>query len=257
VTITSVQETTTYQNGGLTVTAVNGTPVGSSSGSGNSMLVYSGAQALAQDNWDTLSAQLSKIDSTPIGGRSVTLTIGSGSTAQSCTANSDASGNVSCHVLVNQPLGPATVSATFAGDSSFGATSTSYTAIVFAYTTGGSYLVGNQSAGDLLPGQNVTFWGPQWAQQNKLSGGPAPASLHGLEKSIAPPDCRQLHAWTAPVVSDDGSAPPVHVPAYTAVIVTSSITNQRLYLTGNEADVVIVAANSGAPGTGTIVAALC
>jgi hypothetical protein len=253
VTITSIQPDTTYQYDGLSVTGLNGGTAGATA----SMLVYSGAQALPNDAWDTLSAQLSTIDSTPIKGRAVTLTLGSSSGQQSCTGYSDASGNVSCHVWVNQPLGPAQVSAAFAGEGSFGATTTSYSVIVFTYTRGGTYVIGDQSAGDLLPGPNVAFSSATWAQQNQLSGGPAPSAFHGFENSVAPPACRDLHTWIATPVGRPGGAPPAHIPAYTAVIVASTVSSHGFYFTGNEADVVIVAANPAAPGTGTIVAALC
>jgi hypothetical protein len=49
---------------------------------------------------------------TPISGRSVTFTLG----AQSCPCTTDATGTASCTIVVNQPLGPGSVSANFGGD---------------------------------------------------------------------------------------------------------------------------------------------
>jgi hypothetical protein len=55
---------------------------------------------------------------TPLGGRSVTLTIGSGVTTQSCVGTTDSSGLVSCSIpSVSQVPGTAPASASFAGDS--------------------------------------------------------------------------------------------------------------------------------------------
>jgi hypothetical protein len=253
--VTSVTPDTTYQSGPLEVTGVNGA---STAGLPSSMLVYSGPQALPADGWDTLSAQLTSIDSTPIQRRYVTLTLGAGRRASRCAAHSDATGNVSCRVWTgDQPLGPDTVTASFAGDASYAAATTSYQVIMFDYTRGGTYVIGDISAGALLPGPAVTFWSTKWAQQNQLSAGPAPATFHGLETSIAPPSCRDLDRWAAP--SSDGryDAPPKRVPAYTAVIVTSDVSARRHDIAGNEVDVVIVAATPGTPGTGTIVADLC
>jgi len=259
VTITSVQPDTTYQYDGLTVTGLNGSTVGPA----GSMLVYSGAPALANHARATISAQLSAIDATPIKGRPVTLTLGSGRRAQSCTATSDATGAASCKVFVDQSLGPVGVTASYAGDKSFLASSTSDSVVVFAYTTGGTFVVGDTSAGDLLPGPSVTFWSPQWAQENQLTGGPGPRDFQGFERTVAPPDCLRAGPWEAGP-SDGGShGPPTYVPAYTAVIVASSVTTQGHVISGNTADIVIVAANPGdganpgAAGSGTIVAALC
>jgi hypothetical protein len=253
VTVTSVQPDTTYQYNGVTVTGLNGGTAGPS----DSMLVYSGAQALPDGGWSTLSAQLSTIDATPISGRAVTLTLGSGDTEQRCTGYSDASGTATCRIPVAQPLGPEIVTATFAGDSSFGPSTTSYSVIVFAYTRGGTYVIGDKSAGDLLPGPTVTFWSSKWSQQNQLSGGPAPATFDGLSNSVAPLSCQDLHPWAGLASTGRYNGPPVHVPAYTAVIVTSKVVGDYFVAVGNSADIVIVAANASTPGSGTIVADLC
>ena len=54
---------------------------------------------------------------TPISGRAVTLTLGTGATAQSCQATTDASGQAACTITVaNQSPGPIPVAVSFAGD---------------------------------------------------------------------------------------------------------------------------------------------
>ncbi len=55
---------------------------------------------------------------TPLPTKVVTFTIGSGSTAQSCSAVTDANGNVSCTITsVDQPQSNVSVESSFAGDS--------------------------------------------------------------------------------------------------------------------------------------------
>jgi hypothetical protein len=260
VTITSVEPDTTYSYDGIAVTGINGAP----SGPAASRLVYSGAQALPEGARDTLSAQLTTIDSAPIQGHLVRLTLGAGRKARSCTGVSDKSGTASCEVYVRQPLGPTAVTAAFAGNTSYLASGATGKVIVFAYTRHGTFVVGNESAGDLLPGPSVTFWGPQWAQRNQLSGGSAPTAFDGFEESVAPPECSALHKWSArPSAMRGPWRQRLHVPAYTAVIVSSSITAHRWFISGNMVDVVIVAVTPRhgfsrfSPRTGTIVAALC
>jgi hypothetical protein len=81
-------------------------------------LVYTGSAHAANGQPYTLSGTLKEDGTTPIAGRTVTFTLGSGATAQSCTGTTDAAGNASCTLAsVNQP-NAATVPATavFAGD---------------------------------------------------------------------------------------------------------------------------------------------
>ena len=54
---------------------------------------------------------------TPLPTKVVTFTVGSGSTAQSCNAITDANGNVSCTIAsVDQPQTNETITSTFTGD---------------------------------------------------------------------------------------------------------------------------------------------
>lgn len=257
VTITSIQDDPTYNYNGITVTSLNDGPVGPTP----SLLVYTSPSLIANGLPATLTAQLTTQDSDPISGESVTLTLGSDPNAQSCTGTSDATGAVSCSITVSQPLGPNTVTASFAGDDSFLASSTTGlpAPLVFAYTNGGAFTVGNQSAGNAPVGQSATFWGAQWAKNNQLSGGSAPGSFKGFENSLAPPVCGT--SWTSG--PGNSSAPPSSVPTYTAVIVSSTITKSGSSISGNTVSVVIVkvdpgyAPDPGHAGTGTIVAVLC
>jgi hypothetical protein len=75
--------------------------------------------------------------------------------------------------------------------------------------------------GSAATGNAVTVWGVQWHKLNTLTGGPAPASFKGFEDKPAQAACGQ--DWTA----DPGNSTPPpsgSLPAYTAVIVSSSVT---------------------------------
>jgi len=119
-------------------------------------------------------------------------------------------------------------------------------------------VIGNLNA---VGGNSVEFWGAQWAKHNSLSGGPAPNAFKGFADmtSTAPPTCGGT--WT----TDPGnsSGPPASVPAFMAVIASSSITMSGPTISGNIPKIVIVKTNPGYapdpghPGTGTVVAVLC
>lgn len=79
--------------------------------------VYTGATAPVQNLTGlALSATLKEDGVTPIVGRSVTLTIGSGGSAQSCVDTTNAAGAASCSVVISQAAGSQPLSAAFAGD---------------------------------------------------------------------------------------------------------------------------------------------
>jgi M6 family metalloprotease-like protein len=91
----------------------------------------------------------------PIAGRTLTLTLGSGASAQSCTATTDATGTAGCTIdPVVQPLGPGTATASFASDAFYLASSGSGATVIFQ--PGGAFAI--QATGLLkVPRQpNVT-----------------------------------------------------------------------------------------------------
>ncbi len=233
-------------------------------------LSYSGSSLIANNRPATLSAVLEEDGGSPTvpDGQTVTLTLGSGSSAQSCQGEVTADGWVSCQVAtVNQTLGNQPVSATFGGDSYYSASSTSGQALVFSYLpAGGGFTLGDQAVKNAKPGTTLTWWGGNWASSNPLSGGPAPASFKGYAQTfhngaatVTDPAC--AGSWTG---SPGGSANvPSTVPAYMAVVVPSKVTQSGGTVSGNIAEIVIVKTNSGYqpntadPGTGTVVATLC
>ncbi|MFD0632608.1 hypothetical protein ACFQ9X_14375 [Catenulispora yoronensis] len=111
-------------------------------------LVYTGSAHAANGRPYTLSGNLKEDGTTPIAGRTVTFTLGSGATAQSCTGVTDAAGNASCTLAnVNQPNSATEpASAVFAGDAYYlpasaslsgGVTFTSMTGRAFGLSSSG------------------------------------------------------------------------------------------------------------------------
>jgi hypothetical protein len=141
------------------------------------------------------------------------------------------------------------------GGSTADATST---ILIFATTAGGNFVIGD---GNAAVGTSVTFWGAQWWKLNTLSGGSAPAAFKGFESDPASVLTCSTN-WTA----DPGnSAPPPAgpLPAFMAVLVSSTISKSGSTISGDTPHIVIVQtdpgydANPGHAGTGTVVATVC
>lgn len=213
-------------------------------------------QLFAQGGGATLSSTLTDPDGgAPIPAKPVTMTLGSGIGAQSCTATTGATGTATCVINpVTVALGPQPVTDTFAGDGFYEPASNAQSALVFAFSQGGSFVVGDRSASG-----PVTFWGAKWSKLNSLSGGGAPSAFKGFENDPVTPSCGT--AWTTNPGSSAG--PPATIPSYMAVVVSSSIRQSGSTISGNAVGIVIVKTDPGYapdpshPGTGTVVATLC
>lgn len=160
----------------------------------------------------------------------------------------------------SSPPGSFSTSCSGASDPNYTITYVSGTLTVLpVYTSGGSFVIGNLSAGAPTLGKAVQFWGAQWAKANQLSGGSAPSSFKGFEDSPAVTKCGV--SWT----TDPGNRtpPPSTVPTYTAMIVSGTISQSGSVISGNTVHVVIVKTdpgygpNPGHAGTGTIVGVVC
>ncbi|MFL6215727.1 MAG: LamG domain-containing protein [Blastocatellia bacterium] len=197
----------------------------------------------------------------PVVGRTVTLTLGSGPGAQSCTGVTDSTGFVRCTINpVNQPLGPNGIATdVFSGDDVYLPSNNGAQTLVFAFPGAtGNFVIGDLNA---QVGNHVTFWGAQWEQLNPMSGGPSNNSFKGFENqsSTSAPRCGET--WT----TDPGnsSGPPSTIPTYMGVIVSSSITKSGSRISGSIPKIVVVrtdagyAPNPGHAGTGTVVAVFC
>ena len=148
-----------------------------------------------------------------------------------------------------------TVSVADAGGSK---TTVSCKVLIFTSLASGSCVIGD---GNAATGTAVTFWGAQWWKANDLSDGSAPASFKGFENEPSGlPPCGT--SWST---SPGNSVPPPSgpLPAFMAVIVSSSISKSGSTISGNTVKEVIVktnpgyAPNPGHTGRGTVVATIC
>ncbi len=222
---------------------------------------YTGPTIIADGMPITLSGVLLEDGATPVAGRMLALSLGSGSSQQSCTGTTDATGTAACTIAsVAQPLGPGIAAVSFAGDGFYLPSSASVPVLFFAYTQGGSFVVGDGSVGPIGSsiGKSVSFWGAQWSGSNALSGGVAPAAFKGFANDPTLP--RVGVSWSSEPGNSD--PPPATVPSFTAMIVSSSIVKSGKVIRGDDVHIVIVqtapgyAPNPGHPGTGTIAAVL-
>jgi hypothetical protein len=84
----------------------------------------------------TLSATLTTAGGTPIGGQTVTFTVGTGSSAQRCSGTTNSAGSVSCSICnFNQNASPLPVTVTYGGNSDYSSSSTSASVTVSTPTS--------------------------------------------------------------------------------------------------------------------------
>lgn len=181
-------------------------------------------------------------DGSPIGGRVVTLSLGT----SACNATSDANGVVSCGVAP-ATLGPTAATASFGGDAYYASSRVSVSTMLYANAANaGAFVIG-----DATTTGTVTYWGSQWSKSNTLSAGNAPTTFKGFA-SFASTSCNA--SWG---IDTGNSAPPpsTPLPTYMAVVVAGTF--------GSTAHVVVVRTDpgyDGSPGhagTGTVVATVC
>jgi hypothetical protein len=224
----------------------------------------------------TLTGTVSTAGGSGPGGLPVTLTLGSGSTAQSCTGIASATGVVTCTIAdVNQTAGTVPLTVTFGGNSFYQSSSTSVTETTASFPnngggvvaggpnptpSGGGFVVGDISAGKPTIGNTVNFWGSQTWTTNKFSGvNNAPASMKGWIDNAANYKCGAT--WT----SDPGNSsnPPSIIPVNMVVVVGSTINQNSSTEYGNMVHLVVVSVDPGygpAPGHrgwGQIIGTLC
>ena len=224
-------------------------------------IAYTGPSLAVSGMSFTLSANLTT-DGNPLGGRSVLMTLGSGSTAQSCTGTTSAAGNASCTIAdVSQTAGSVPITVAFGGDAYYRPASATGTETTAAPPSGGGgFVIGDISAGHPTVGTQVNFWGSQLWKTNQFSGvNDAPASMKGYIDNAPSYTCGA--AWS----SDPGNSsnPPSTIPVNMVVVVASSITKSGSTEYGNIEHLVVVSVSPGygpAPGHdgyGNIIATIC
>jgi virginiamycin B lyase len=215
-------------------------------------LTVTAPAAIANGSPVVLNAVLAA-DGTPLAGRTVTLVLGTGDSAQTCTAITSAAGAATCTITaVNQPLGSGGLLAGFVGDGFYTPASAGGSSLVFAFVGGGMFVIGDGSS---AVGASVTFWSPQWSGVNTMSGGSGPASFKGFATTMTPAAACG-GTWTS--TGGSSSNPPAGpLPAYMGVVVSSSVDKSGSTITGNITRIVIVKTDPSGNGTGTVVAVLC
>ena len=129
-------------------------------------LAYRGDAALINGVAAHLSAVLTEDGTTPLGGRAVTFTLGSGEGAQACSGTTDANGLAACSPgSTHQPLGGGSVTASFGGDQFYAAATAGADVEVSAVKSGLTYT--GPTSGDFNDPVTLTA---------SLSAGDAPVS---------------------------------------------------------------------------------
>jgi hypothetical protein len=231
-----------------------------------STTTYTGPQVILQGGGGvTLRARLLEDGTTaPVpSGQTIALSLG----GQSCTGTADSTGLATCTLTFTGTLGPQPLTATFAGDTYYLPSSDSgKSATVFAFPSGGAFVLGDRTAATAGPTTPVTWWDAQWSKTNLLSGGSAPSGFKGFANNVTGlPTTSPAPACGGTWTSSGGNspAPPGDVPSYMGVIVTSSATKSGSTVSGNLVKIVVVrtapgySPNPGHAGTGTIVATFC
>jgi hypothetical protein len=131
----------------------------------------------------------------------------------------------------------------FAGDAFYLPSSGSAPILLFAYTQGGSFVVGDSSVGAIATsiGEVVSFWGADWAETNALSGGPAPSAFKGFANNPLLPQVGI--SWTS--FTGDSDPPPATVPLYTAMIVATTVNKAGPVVFGDDVHIIIVKTGPG------------
>jgi RHS repeat-associated protein len=138
----------------------------------------------------------------------------------------------------NQTSGPTSIQVSFAGDSSYKPSLTGIPVTVYLST---SFVVWGGNAGGVHLGQDVNFWGAQWASQVTGGNFNANPSFKGFADPV-----NQVHVCEASAGSggslDDNCwhskpgnsfPPPLTVPAYIEVIISNAITKHGSEIFGN------------------------
>ena len=222
---------------------------------------YTGPTVIAQGQPVALSGRLLEDGTSPIAGRTLTLTLGAGAAAQSCTGVTDAAGTARCTVAnVTVGQGEQPVRADFAGDGYYlPSADATKRVIVFAFPARGIFVIGDASAA--AAPANVTYWGAQWSRANALSAGAGPPAFKGFAATpgSTPPACGAT--WTT---GPGNSSKPVDaVPAYMGTAVATRADQTGSAISGPITGIVVVAtapgyaSDPGHAGTGRIVATYC
>jgi|GEM_PF-384136 len=230
----------------------------------NTILRYTGSTMLGTSVASTVTALLQDAHGMPLANESVTFAVGS----VQASANTNTSGvaTASLTLASSAAQAGAQMQVSFAGDANYNASSAASPIDVYLSS---QFVVWGGNSGGLHLGQDVNFWGSQWASQ--VTGGAynANPSFKGFaENEIGPPTVCEPTAsgstlddscWSS---KGGNSFPPDSLPAYIGVIISNAINKSGSETYGNIAALAVLKVDSspayssdpGHPGFGTIVA---
>ncbi len=146
---------------------------------------YTGTTSVTNGQNATLSGVLTTDEPTPgtdVGGRTVTFTLGSGSSLQSCTAVTNTAGAASCTISdVNQGGGTSGISAGFSGDNDYQSSTAASTATVHTPTT----LTVNAGTSDYADAGTVSATLTNSVTGAPIGGEQITLTLHGTQSCTA------------------------------------------------------------------------
>ncbi|MEA2561003.1 MAG: mucin9 [Acidobacteriota bacterium] len=231
------------------------------------LLEYTAKTLLGTAVPQPVSALLRDPDSlAPIAGRTVTFTVGS----VTATAVTGANGVAATTITLGpgQMSGPSSLTVSFAGDAFYKPAFRTVQVTIYLST---SFVIWGGNDAGLKLGQRVQFWGAQWSSQVLQGEYAANASFKGQADPIdqihvCQPNATKNSLTPTCWISKGGQTwpPPVSVPAYIEVIVSTAIAKHGNDIYGNVAAAAVVKVDPepaygpvpGKPGYGVIVAVI-
>jgi len=231
------------------------------------LLEYTAKTLLGTAVPQPVSARLRDPDSlAPIAGRTVTFSAGT----VTATAVTDANGVAATTITLGpgQMSGPSSLTVSFAGDAFYEPAVRTVEVTIYLST---SFVIWGGNDAGLKLGQRVQFWGSQWESQVLQGEYHTNPSFKGLadpvsQIHICQPNATPQGLTPACWVSKGGQSwpPPISVPAYIEVIVSTVIAKAGTDIYGNIAAAAVVKVDPqppygpdpGKPGYGVIVAVI-
>jgi len=232
-----------------------------------SQIRYTGKTLLGTAAPQQVSAiLLDPAEQTPIAGRTLKFQIGS----VSASAVTDMNGNATASLTLtpNEASGPAYLKISFAGDPFYKPALRTVPVTIYLST---SFVVWGANTGGLKLGQDVNFWGSQWPEQ-VIQGDPVlPNDFKGFADPIGPIQICQPHATVSTITTGCWSSkpgqsfpPPLTLPAYIEVIVSTMVVKHNGLIYGNIAGAAVVKVDAtpaygpapGQQGFGVLVATI-
>src|SRR5579859_2038219 len=230
------------------------------------LLRYTSSSLIASSGQQTVSAVLTDLrGTTPVAGRTVSFTLNGVTASGTTDAGGTATANLNFPTV--QTAGSAQLQIAFAGDADYKASSRTAAVEIFQST---SFVIWGGNSGGLKVGQQVNFWGAQWASQvtgGQWGGNP---SFKGFADTLGAAGTAQCEANATVNTLDSAcwqskpgnSGPPATLSNLISVLVATAIVKSDSLIFGNIACTAVLRVNStpaygpdpGHPGFGVITA---